>query len=77
MQTQDTIRTVAAKGGYLPASLGFRECADLNGTAARHFLEEAGFNVISSRDCGGYGEAVTAEGITLSTNGYCHLAAEG
>jgi hypothetical protein len=45
---------------------------DLDGSAARAFLEAAGFNVIDNRDTGRNGLATTACGIKLSTNGYCY-----
>lgn len=66
------ILATAAAGDFLPADIGFRECADLDGKEARRFLEAAGFNVVSNRDTGRNGLAVTECGIILSTNGYCH-----
>ena len=75
--TADTIRATANAGGFLPASVGFTSYIDLNGAAARRFLESAGFKVVSNRDTGRNGEAVTACGIVLSSNGYCHRATLG
>jgi hypothetical protein len=69
------ITAAADRGAFLPSSIGYRECADINGTEARRFLESAGFVVVSNRDTGRNGEAVTACGIALSTNGYCHRLA--
>lgn len=71
---REQIVTAAQIGQFLPSSLGYRECADLNGTEARRFLESAGFHVVSNRDTGRNGEAVTDCGIVLSSNGYCHRA---
>lgn len=69
------IRDTARKGAYLPSSLGFRECADLDGKTARAFLESAGFEVVRNGDNGTNGFAETAGGLVLSTNGYCYYSA--
>lgn len=61
----------AQTGSFLPESMGYHTCTDLDGTEARRFLESHGFNVVSNVDAGRNGLAVTAEGVTLSTNGYC------
>lgn len=70
-----TILDAANRGAYLPASLGFSECRDLDGSEARRFLVSAGFTVLGNADKGTHGEAWTAEGVCLSTNGYCHRRA--
>jgi hypothetical protein len=58
---------------HLPRHV-FRPYADLDGTNARKFLESAGFEVIENHDNGLYGQATTADGYRLSTNGYfCRL----
>lgn len=68
------ILETARVGGFLPSSLGYRECADLDGSEARRFLEAAGFTVVKNYDTGRNGIAITEEGIHLSTNGYCYTA---
>lgn len=44
----------------------------LDGSGVRKFLEARGYTVISNRDTGRNGEAVTACGFVVSTNGYVH-----
>lgn len=68
------ILDTAKVGGFLPRAIGYQECCDLDGSHARAFLEAAGFKVVSNRDTGRNGIAITEEGIHLSTNGYCHTA---
>ena len=58
-------------GKFIPHSV-YRRFADLDATAAREFLQGAGFEVVENYDCGYNGWAVTADGYRLSTNGYFH-----
>jgi hypothetical protein len=57
------------KTGFLPnqVSANFRT---LDGSCVRAYLEGLGYTVVSNRDTGRNGEATTACGITVSTNGY-------
>lgn len=64
-----------AKNGYgfhLGNGEAFRQCADLDGTFARQYLESLGFTVVSNGDNGRNGYAITSCGLYLSTNGYIH-----
>lgn len=76
MQTETARLILGASiiGQFLPARLGFRECADLDGSEARRFLESHGFTVALNYDAGTKGVAITTCGIALSTNGYCYRA---
>ena len=57
-------------GGFLPASAGYQTHADLDGTAARAWLESQGYVVKLNYDTGRCGLAITACGMRLSTNGH-------
>lgn len=57
-------------GAYLPGFLRDAIPQDLDGVGCRRYLEHHGYEVVSNRDTGGHGEAVTACGLVLSTNGY-------
>lgn len=50
----------------------FQQCADLNGTYARAYLTDLGFEVVENGDNGRNGYAITSCGLYLSTNGYIH-----
>ncbi len=50
----------------------FQQCADLDGTHARQWLESLGFTVVENGDNGRNGFAITSTGIYLSTNGFVH-----
>lgn len=63
-------------GAFLPYPLSNAIPSDLDGRGCRSFLESLGYTVISNRDTGANGEAVTACGLVLSTNGYVHRDAE-
>lgn len=58
------------RGFYLGDKEGFRQCADLDGTHAREYLEGLGFEVVASGDKGNRGFAHTSCGLDLSTNGH-------
>lgn len=58
-------------GGFL-LSKDFRSCADLDGSYARKWLEDLGYNVIANGDVGTNGIAVTECGWNLSTNGFIY-----
>ncbi|MDQ6422628.1 hypothetical protein RB620_24655 [Paenibacillus sp. LHD-117] len=70
--TKKKIEEAADLKIFLPSDSGYQTFADLNGMAARRFLEEKGFKVVENRDTGRNGVAVTECGIYLSTNGYIH-----
>lgn len=72
MDTKEQLTQIADRGGFVPRGLGYVDCADLDGTAARRFLEAAGFEVIENGDTGHNGYALTKDGILLSTNGYIY-----
>lgn len=50
----------------------FRGCADLDGSYARKWLEERGYEVIANGDLKTNGIAVTKCGWNLSTNGFVY-----
>jgi len=61
-------------GGYIPQS-GATCFRTLDGSDVRAFLEGLGFKVVENLDTGRNGLAVTACGLTVSTNGYvCRVA---
>ena len=62
------------KNGFLPneVSATFRS---LDGSCVKAWLESQGFVVVSNRDTGRNGVAVTECGLTVSTNGYVSGAA--
>lgn len=68
---QDLETLIETRGAFLPASAGFVEHADLDGQAAHLFLQGLGYSVLGHKDVGTNGEAYTACGVILSTNGYC------
>lgn len=71
----DMIEASYAKDGRgcsIGHSEGYRQCADLDGTFARQYLESLGFEVVDNGDNGRNGYAITACGLYLSTNGYIH-----
>lgn len=53
----------------------FRPYQDLDGAAARKFLEANGYTVTANADLGTSGVAVTSCGWVLSTNGYVYYNA--
>jgi len=44
----------------------------LDGSDVANWLTSIGETVVSNRDTGGHGEAVTESGFVVSTNGYVH-----
>ena len=58
--------SLANKKGYLP----FGPFCTLDGSDAAAWLRERGFDVVTNYDAKTHGIAITACGITLSTNGY-------
>lgn len=70
--TKERVEEAASLRLFLPADSGYEAFADLNGGFARKWLESKGFKVVSNRDAGRNGVAVTECGIYLSTNGYIH-----
>lgn len=67
--TRDIIERYAATGGFLLASEApcFRT---LDGSDVAAWLVEAGYTVTGYRDTGRNGQAETACGLVVSTNGY-------
>jgi hypothetical protein len=64
--------TPGLAGSFLPHSLAHQIPQDLDGSGCRKFLEAHGYKVVSNRDTGRNGEAVTECGLVLSTNGYIY-----
>lgn len=69
--TKEDIITKAKEKGFINTD-GIRY--DLDGKGMAEYLKSLGFNIISFRDTGKHGEVITAEGVTMSTNGYCHMS---
>lgn len=71
MLTKNQIAELADKGSDLGAKDQSYKCyADLDGSEARRYLEEKGFEVVGNHDTGNNGEALTKCGVLLSTNGF-------
>ena len=56
---------------FIPQNVAYMG-GSLDGSTVRAVLEANGYEVISNRDTGSNGEAVTACGFIVSTNGYVH-----
>lgn len=56
--------------GWLP-NAGETCFRTLDGSDVAEWLERHGYAVVSNRDTGRNGEATTACGMNVSTNGYC------
>jgi hypothetical protein len=65
------------EGKYIPQSGDTYIDNALDGSGVRKFLEQRGYKVISNRDTGRNGEAVTACGYCVSTNGHVSFSREG
>jgi len=52
----------------------YQQCADLDGSEARRYLESRGFQVVTNCDTGRNGIAITECGVRLSTNGFIYKA---
>jgi hypothetical protein len=64
-------------GKFLPGNISDGWCAArpqdrMDGTCVADWLRGIGETVVSNRDTGRNGEAVTASGYVVSTNGYVH-----
>jgi hypothetical protein len=70
------LERMANEGRFIGLEVGYQCFADLDGKAAREFLEKNGFEVIESGDTGNNGFARTACGIVLSTNGWIYRPAK-
>lgn len=72
--TKEDILTIANEGGgYIPTYGEILIDSTLDGSNIRTYLEKRGFKVIKNYDTGNNGLVTTAEGIQVSTNGYCSL----
>ena len=60
------VTALANKKGYLP----FGPFCTLDGSDVAEWLRERGFEVVRNYDAKTHGIAITACGITVSTNGY-------
>jgi len=60
------VTALANKKGYLP----FGPFCTLDGSDTAAWLRERGFDVVRNYDAKTHGVAITACGITVSTNGY-------
>lgn len=65
------------EGRFLPNSISDSWCSTrpqdrMNGACVAEWLRNIGETVVSNRDTGRNGEAVTASGYVVSTNGYVH-----
>lgn len=68
MNTIEHIEALAQSGGWLPME-GETCFKTLDGSDVAAFLKRLGFEIAGYCDNGGYGEALTACGIRVSTNG--------
>ena len=71
--TKEDIIEMAKEGAYIPTYGEICEKSTLDGSNIRTYLEKRGFKVIKNYDTGNNGLAITEEGISVSTNGYCNM----
>ena len=64
---------ITLKTGFLPSSIS-DQFRSLDGADVAAWLASQGYKVLFHEDTGRNGEAVTACGWVVSTNGYCHRA---
>jgi len=67
---KELIDEVANESGFLPRYLSDSIPQDVDGSGCREFLTRHGYTVLSNNDTGRNGQAITACGVLLSTNGY-------
>lgn len=71
--TKEDIISIAKRknGGYINTD-GISY--DLKGDGMAAYLKSKGFTVVKNYDTGRNGLVITAEGIKVSTNGYCYIS---